>query len=106
MKEPFNNLILGVIYAYISVLLYLLFKDFEFATLYKSLFFFIICVFTPFLAIGKAIYTVPAVLFGLITCYFIFTRLKGKQQSIAFAAFLVGWEIYGMRSLVLMSGGA
>lgn len=106
MKDSLKHLSLGVLYAYIVTLLFLLFKDFEIATVYKSLFFFVLCAVAPFLAIGKAGYTIPAILFCVLVCYSIYAKFNGRLQSIAFAIFFVGWEIYGVRCLVLVSGGA
>jgi uncharacterized membrane protein YozB (DUF420 family) len=87
-------------------LLFLLFKNFEIATIYKSLFFFLLSLFTPFLVIGKTVLAIPVIFFGLIIFYLILAKTKGWAQSITFALFLTGWVIYGIRCLVLLSGGA
>ena len=101
------EVLFGLLYAYIAAIAFILvYKGFDLADILKATFIIFLAFFMPFIAISKNVwFLVGTLIFSLLVFlqYKFFSTIK--LRYFVFVD-LVLWEIYGIRSLIAVTGGA
>ena len=106
-KTLIKDGIFAAIVIYILFLLYtVITKDFSLESVKESVFFFFLFAKAPFISIMHSIYALLPLIIILGLLYLIITKSPVQHRKYAFVASLIVWQVYGIFSLVFVTGGA
>ena len=114
MKSFIKKFFLALLFAYILGFIFFLIKDLvdhrlSWDITYQSLFFFIVFLISPIMAIGKIINHIPVFLVVIVTAFFIYLiykKVPSKFQFWLLTVLLIIWCVFGMMCFVFITGGA